>query len=33
MFSFLLRRDAKGTCGASPTFYGPLQEAPSVMVH
>jgi hypothetical protein len=33
MFSFLPYSGAKGTCVAPPTFYGPLQEAPFVMVH
>jgi hypothetical protein len=33
MFSFLPHRDAKWTCGTPPTFFGPLQEAPLVMVH
>jgi hypothetical protein len=33
MFSFLAHKGANGTCGAPPTFYGPLQEARFIMVH
>src|SRR5271154_5975948 len=33
MFSFLAHKSANGNFGASPTFYGPLQEARFNVVH